>query len=33
MAAGSILALLASFSSAGAEAEEQANADVVLRNS
>jgi predicted amidohydrolase YtcJ len=32
MAAGSILALLAWFSSAGAEAEEQAKADVVLRN-
>jgi predicted amidohydrolase YtcJ len=32
MAAGSILALLAGFSSAGAEAEEQAKADVVLRN-
>ena len=32
MAAGSILALLAWLSSAGAEAEEQAKADVVLRN-
>jgi predicted amidohydrolase YtcJ len=32
MAAGSILGLLAWFSSAGAEAEEQAKADVVLRN-
>lgn len=32
MAAGSIIALLAWVSSAGAEAEEQAKADVVLRN-
>jgi predicted amidohydrolase YtcJ len=32
VAAGSILALLAWFSSVGAEAEEQAKADVVLRN-
>ena len=32
MAAGPILALLAWLSSAGAEAEEQAKADVVLRN-
>ena len=32
MAAGSILGLLAWFSSAGAEAEEQAKADVVFRH-